>query len=395
MPWVDDDPEVEQERAKARQARLDGAAPPWPNGVEPLAPIDPVSLDGIPMPSRQWLITSWLPMARPSSLYGGGEGKTLLAQMLATACAIGAKWLGMSTRRCNSLLFFCEDDVDEMHRRQADINQHYGCNFADLSAMRWLPRLGENNVLMVFDSGRAQLTPLFDQVLNCAKEHSAGLVVTDTLADVFPGNENDRSQARQFAQSALGHLARQTGCASLTLAHPSLAGLSNSTSGSGSTTWMGTFRSQLYLESPKAEEGEAIDPDVRVLRRAKANFARRDETVELKWKDGVFIPLHPPTGILGSIKRHTCERVFLDLVDATTREGQAVSANSRSGNFAPRLFSKRPREQREGFRRADFEFAMQQLFARREIIVMTCLDAYRHSREYIARSPAPGAAGPM
>ena len=96
-----------------------------------------------PVPPRRWLVPDWMPMASATSLYGaGGEGKTLLAQMLATACAIGAKWLGIPVRQCNSLLHFCEDDLDEMHRRQDDINRHYGCNFADLAAMRWLPRLG-------------------------------------------------------------------------------------------------------------------------------------------------------------------------------------------------------------------------------------------------------------
>ena len=97
-------------------------------------------------------------MKRATSLYGsGGEGKTLLAQTLATACAIGAKWLGLTVRQCNSILFFAEDDIDEMHRRQADINNCYGCDFADLGAMRWLPRLGDDNTLMSFDSNRRDL----------------------------------------------------------------------------------------------------------------------------------------------------------------------------------------------------------------------------------------------
>jgi len=28
--------------------------------------------------------------------------------------------------------------MDELHRRQADINRLYGCEFADLEDMRWL-----------------------------------------------------------------------------------------------------------------------------------------------------------------------------------------------------------------------------------------------------------------
>jgi RecA-family ATPase len=346
---------------------------PKTNGHDPapFIPIDPVTLQGLPVPQRQWLVPDWIPMARATSLYGaGGEGKTLLAQMLATSCAIDALWLGLRVRRCNSVLYFCEDDLDEMHRRQEDINRHYGCTFADLCAMRWLPRLGEDNVLMTFDNGRAHHTSLFEQLLASAKEHQAGLVITDTLADIFSGNESDRGQARLFAQSALGHIARETGAASLTLAHPSLGGMANGSTGSGSTGWKGTFRSQLYLETPKTEEeGEPSDPDIRVLRRAKANYARRDETIEIKWKAGVFVPVNAPTGIIGAIERRTAKRIFLDMVDQTTAEGRPVSSNSHSGsNYAPKLFAKRPEAER--YKRTDFERAMEALFAEGEIVNM-------------------------
>lgn len=363
------------------------------NGHDP-APfmlIDPATLHGLPVPQRQWLIPDWIPMARATSLYGaGGEGKTLLAQMLATACAIGVLWLGLRVRRCNSVLHFCEDDLDEMHRRQDDINRHYGCTFADLRAMHWLPRLGEDNVLMTFDAGRAHHTSLFEQLLATAKEHQAGLVITDTLADIFSGNESDRGQARVFAQSALGHIARETGAASLTLAHPSLAGISNGSTGSGSTGWKGTFRSQLYLETPQTEEeGEPPDPDIRVLRRAKANYARKDETIEVRWSAGVFISTSVPGGIIGSIERRNCERAFLDLLDAVTDENQPVSSNNRAGNYAPRLFVKRPKEQRGGFKVADFARAMQMLFAARPAVIIN--EPYGRksdARTRIARNPA-------
>jgi RecA-family ATPase len=355
----------------ARRAMDEASAgQPQPNGHDnspPLTAIDPTTLHGLPIPPRQWLVPDWIPAARATSLYGaGGEGKTLLAQMLATACAIGRQWLGLSVRQCNSLLFFAEDDLDEMHRRQEDINTFYGCSFADLGAMRWLPRLGEDNALMTFDSDRARHTPLFEQLLEAAREHAAGLVITDTLADVYSGNESDRAQARQFAQTALGHIARVTGGASLTLAHPSLTGSANGSTGSGSTAWKGTFRSQLYLESPQTEEGEAVDPDIRVLRRAKANFARRDETIEIRWKAGVFVPLHASTtGIIASIERRTCQRVFCDLLDKAAAEGQPVSSNNRAGNYAPRLFAARP--DRERYMKVDFEHAMQAAFVSGDI----------------------------
>src|SRR5262249_30273942 len=148
------------------------------------------------------------------------------AQMLATACAIGALWLGLPVRRCRSILFFCEDDLDEMHRRQTDINRFYGCSFADLGDMLWLPRLGDDNTLMNLErDGQTKLTKIFDELLTVAVEFGAELLFTDTLADVFGGNEVDRGQARRFGQQCLAHIARKIRGASIALAHPSLAGI--------------------------------------------------------------------------------------------------------------------------------------------------------------------------
>jgi RecA-family ATPase len=351
-----------------------------------LLPIDPTTLAHIPVPQRQWLVPDWIPMGRATSLYGaGGEGKTLLAQMLATSCSLdGVKWLGLPVRKCNTLLFFCEDDLDEMQRRQADINNHYGCTFADLGAMRWLPRLSEDNALMTFNAGRAHDMPLFRQLLEVAKAHDARLIITDTLADIFTGQENDRGQARLFVQSILGYLAREIGAASLTLAHPSLAGSANGTTGSGSTGWVGTFRSQLYLETPKPEDGEQPDPDVRILRRAKANYASRNDIIEVKWQAGVFIPLRAPTGLIASIERRTAKRVFLDLLDAVTAENRYVSESPHARNYAPQLFAQRP--DRENFRKADFKVAMEALFAEKAITLERHRGLNRYEYEHIVRA---------
>jgi len=329
-------------------------------------------------------VPEWVPMDRVTALYGaGGEGKTRLAQMLATACAIGGQWLGLPVRQCGSLLLFCEDDKDEMHRRQEEINRYYGCDYPDLSLMQWLPRLGHDNALIHFEGGRTLLTNFFNSLGTAVAGHRAELVIVDTLADVFPGNENDRGQARAFAQQALGWLAREIKGAVIALAHPSRAGMNSGSGESGSTAWIGTFRSQLYLSTPMLEDGEPPDPDARVLTRKKANAARRDETIELRWRDGVFVPKNISTGIIGSIERQTCERVFLDLLDKVTAEGRLVSESHNAPNYAPKLFGRRP--DREGFQKADFDRAMQRLFAERKIAVSTYRNASRHERDCIIR----------
>ena len=330
--------------------------------------VDPTTLADLAVPERQWLVPDWIPMRRATGLYGvGGSGKTLLMQMLATACAIGVPFLGLPVRRCRSILLYCEDDLDEMHLRQADINRLFGCTWADLSDMRWLPKLGHENTLMTFENGLAVLTPLFGELLTEAKSFGAALVVTDTLADVFGGNEIDRGQARRFVQEGLGRIARETGAAVIAAGHPSVSGIKNETGESGSTGWDGAFRSRLYLHYPKAEEGHEPDRSERILTRKKSNWAKVGESILLRWRNGVFV-VDQPTGIIGSIERRTADRVFLELLDATWEENQRVSSRSHSGsNYAPKLFAKRP-ENRERFTKADFECAMQRLFAAGEII---------------------------
>ena len=55
------------------------------------------------------------------------------------------------------------------------------------------------------------------------------------------------------------------------------------------------------------------------------------------------------------------------LLDAVTREGQNVSAKPRAGNYAPALFMRRKPNERQDYRRVDFERAMQNLLRSRRI----------------------------
>jgi RecA-family ATPase len=339
-----------------------------------LTGINPQTLVGLPVPVRGFIVAPWIPMRRATGLYGtGGIGKTTLLQMLCTSTALdpakfpNANWLGLPVLHCRSVLLFCEDDLDEMHARQAEINRVYGCTFDDLGNMLWVPRLGEDTTLIAFENGSARRTPAFYELLATIKAHRARLAVWDTLTDVFGGNEIERSQARRFVQEAPAYVAREIDGAVICGAHPSLQGIKSGTGSSGSTGWDGAFRSRLYMHSPKEEEpGEPADTDERVLTRVKANWAKIGESIAMRWREGVFIADRPPGGIVGSIERRNADRVFLDLVDATARENQPVSSNNRAGNYAPRLFAKRP--DRERFMVKDFEAAMQRLFVNSDIV---------------------------
>src|SRR5207248_2808075 len=92
------------------------------------ATIDPAALQGSPIPERPWVCPGWIPDLHLTDISGsGGIGKSLLGQQLWTAAAIGASWIGQPVHQRRSLYFACEDSPDELHRRQADINQAYRC----------------------------------------------------------------------------------------------------------------------------------------------------------------------------------------------------------------------------------------------------------------------------
>jgi RecA-family ATPase len=324
-----------------------------PPPKEPLTLIDPTKLQGVSIPERRWVVNKWIPQDYVTGLYGdGGTGKSLIAQQLATCMALPEQpWFGLTTAPMRTLVLNCEDQLEEMHRRQDAINQLYKCQFTDLKAMRWLPRLGYDNILMAFEGGHPVLTSFAHELVEAALDHQAKLVIVDTVSDTFGGNENDRSQVRQYVQAALGYIARRIGGTVLACAHPSRAGLSSGEGSSGSTAWSNAFRSRLSFEAAKEDKERTPDPDARFLSRRKGNYARRSpDTISVQWSDGAFITVDD------DVNRPAVEDVFLGLLDRVTKDKQTVSPNSRASNYAPKIFTQMTGH--AGYRRADFEKAM-------------------------------------
>lgn len=227
-----------------------------------LRSIDLLSWQGRPIPERRWMVRDWIPWGYVAALYGdGGTGKSLLAQQLMTACAIRQNWLGLETTACSAIGLFCEDDEAELLRRQGCINRAAGVDFRDLGRLHIIPRVGDDNVLMTFSrDGKGELRPLWHALVAEAKRRGARLVIIDTAADTFGGDELRRSEVRQFIASCLGRLAREIDGAVLLLAHPSLSGMASGSGSGGSTAWSNTVRSRLYLERPPRKMAKRLTP---------------------------------------------------------------------------------------------------------------------------------------
>jgi RecA-family ATPase len=346
----------------SRGYTVDEGPPPY----APLRFISPTSLYGLPIPSRDWIVEDWLPCGTVSLSYGdGGIGKSLLAQQLLTSCASGVPWCGLQAQRCKVIGFFCEDDEDELHRRQDAINAHHRIDFDELNDMRWASGVGQDNVLIRFESdGAPVMTDRFSDLSRAAKAFGAKLVLIDTAADTFGGNENDRAQVRQYIGNALTRLAREIGGAVLVNAHPSRSGMSSGTMDSGSTGWSNSSRSRWALSRPAAQEGEVLDPDLRVLTRMKANYSSIGDVIDLRWTEGVLVSQASEKGPsrIDVVSRKTeIENTFLALLDRAAEQGRPLSPSKNAGNFAPKIFADQP--DRKGFNAKEFRFAMEVLLA--------------------------------
>lgn len=299
-------------------------------------------LDGRTVLPRQWAVQDLIPGGTVTLLGGdGGTGKSLLAMQLTVAVATGSRWMGHQTVSGGAMFISAEDDDNELHRRLADIVSASGLSFCDLDRLTLRSLAGEDALLAVLDrsSGVLTPTPLYAEIEARIAAEKPALIVLDTLADLFPGNENDRAQARQFIGLLRGWAIRHS-CAVILLAHPSLSGMSSGSGTSGSTGWNNSVRSRLYLERI-AQEGYEANPDARVLRTMKANYGRTGGEITMTWKDGVFVPDVAVTGLDRMAATAKAERVFLKLLRLFNEQGRYVSP-SRSASYAPAVFAKHP-----------------------------------------------------
>ena len=178
-------------------------------------------------------------------------------------------------------------------------------------------------------------------VQDCVSEIRPRLIVLDTLADLFAGEENQRAQARQFI-SMLRGLALTNDLCIVLLGYPSLEGLKSGSGTSGSTGWNNSVRSRLYFERVFTSEGNKVieqDEDVRELSVKKVNYGRKGEPIRVKWVDGVFERQAGTTFGLDATQRNAvADDAFLTLLRWHERHGQPVSPNA-SSLYAPRVFA--------------------------------------------------------
>lgn len=292
----------------------------------------------------------------------GGTGKSILAAQAAVATVLIRSWLGVEVKTGPVIYLGAEDDLDEMHRRFAAIARQQDVGFGDLADLHIWCLAGRDALLATVEaSGNIRPTPLWHQFKTVVEKIKPVFVVYDTLADLFGGDENRRTQARQFVGMLRG-LAIDTRSTALLLTHPSLTGLSSGSGTSGLTAWSNSSRSRLYLERVR-ENGKEADPNIRVLRTMKSNYGPVGGEIKLQWNDGVFLLAeHDAVAIAAAeASQRQDELLFLELLKEFTAGGRNVG-DKPGTSYAPKLFAVTPRGKVVGATR--LKEAMERLFAK-------------------------------
>lgn len=299
--------------------------------------------DAEPCPPREWAVPDRIPLRQVTLFSGEGAiGKSILELMLCVAHVTGKDWLHSLPEPGGAFYIGCEDDEAELRIRLGAITQHYGTTFDQLRAggFYFKSLAGEDAILGAPDrSGTIKPTPLFDRLLEQAKDLKPKHIGIDTSADVFAGNEIDRTQVRQFI-GLLRRLAIASNGSVVLLSHPSLTGINSGTGISGSTAWHNSVRARMYMTGPKIEAGEQLDSDLRELQFKKSNYGRVGDSVVLRWQRGLFLP-EPGLSSLDKVARDQgADDAFLSLLKRFTDQGRNVSDKPSSNNYGPTVFAK-------------------------------------------------------
>jgi len=281
---------LERDRVWTARLRANGSEPPADDRAKaPTAPpIDWAECTGEP-PPRTWWIQDWLTPAPTLCAGAGGIGKSLLLQAIATSLSTGCEYIEAATKPLRVLVWFCEDDKDEIWRRQAAMNAHFRLEMADLDRLHIVPRLGLDNTLLDLVYSKPTFTPLQLELREQVNDLRADVLVLDNIAQTYGGNFGDNHQVtlfvngihglvtdRPFAPVFLGHVAKGAG-----------------SEFSGPMAWENACRMRWYLGAQlpdqKPDDDEPGDPETVYLAKRKANYAAKDYR-RLRYCKGLLVP---------------------------------------------------------------------------------------------------------
>ncbi len=297
-----------------------------------------LELDGREAPQRTWLVDHWLTHGLTLLAGRGGVGKTLLAQTLGTALALGRPFIGDVAAPQTVLMWACEDDHDEIWRRQIAINRYLGCTMADIDGRLVIEsRVGATNGMWVQAFGALTAGPALKEWHEQIADVAATVAILDNISHAFGGTENDRHHVTSFVNSLAPTTERPL--ATILLGHVAKA---QGSEFAGSTAWENAVRMRWFfgdhLPDQKPDEAQEPEQDVRYLAKRKANYSTNDWR-RLIWQRGVFAAeagASIATNYAAQARKDDAKRCVLSALRKIVASGLTATASTASSEYLPK-----------------------------------------------------------
>jgi hypothetical protein len=298
-----------------------------------VGPMDFAALGTRRAPPRHWFRPHWMTTDALVLAGEGGIGKSMLVQQEMTCAALGRPFFAPECVPYRSMLWACEDDHDELWRRQERISELEGIDMPSVGGMALVvPRRGLDNALMAEVKGVATWTPLMRQLREQVNDESVDYLWLDNGAHVLASGHDDRSIVTQFVSGLAGLVVDRPFGVGIVL-HTSRA---QGSEWSGSVAWENACRARLYFGRRLPDQpgdGEAPDDTVRYLARRKANYTGRDH-VRLTMREGLLTP-DTPAGHVGGLVAQMDERKADEVCVAGFRSLVAMGIRTTDGKTSP------------------------------------------------------------
>jgi RecA-family ATPase len=352
-----------------------------PEAAQPVSRLNWRQLAGETPPAREWAIDHWFGMGHVTLLAGaGGLGKTSIAQAMASCLAMHRDYLDNVSKPRRVLMWACEDDAEELWRRQIKIAESLGIPLADFDKnFILMPYDGEDVELCAARDGAITASPMLEQLRQQIGDYKADAVILDNIARLYGCSENDRHQVTSFI-AMLTKAARPTGAGLMLLGHPAKA---TGSEYSGSTAWEGAVRSRLYLGRVLPDQEQTVEPKeddgIRYLCRRKANYSTRDYR-RIRYVNGVMIPDDADRPVTSRPTEYAQDAV-IRAIASLERIGKYGNSSTASPDYLPKLADQY--KLIEGIGRKQFASAVREL----EVAGKIKLETIGH---YQNRSPKKG-----
>lgn len=223
----------------------------------------------------EWLIRDYLPLESTAMIYGeSGAGKTFAVLDMALHIAVGKDWQSHKTRQ-GMVIYIAGEGHTGISKRAAAWAQYHGVNADDMANFLCTSQA-------VTPTSEADLFTLTDNI-DAWVSQSGGqpvLIVFDTLARCFDGNENASQDAAAYIK-AKDRLKNKYGACVLSVHH---TGKDKAQGGRGSSAFKGAWDAEhclsvcgdgIELTTPKMKEGEPC----------KAKYFKLAQVTINNWKD--------------------------------------------------------------------------------------------------------------